>query len=322
MDISLLLNDLPEVENPGLDIFDPRFDEIVGFIDRAEYEEAANAVEGILQSGIYDIRTIGYFAYGIFLEQGPAIIGNLFDALSQLLNNNFEKIGPAKNREKQSQSAFRWFLSQLIKKLQYEEKKNDTTWANWLQSCNTEQVDLATDKTDIFRRALTANLEDKAGPLIETISKLTAWLNDFRQVAKPVIEDEPEEEQEETVVEETVTTPAVQSAPQAAPQAALSEGTQLTSKLDELQIKIDAFKQLCNQHDFTKASIVSEDLEHIIANFTPQEYFPQSFSQYFASMAIHATDLSPHWSERETLGWKALDRLYKVDPESFLNLDF
>ena len=268
MDISLLLQDLTEVENPGLDIFDPSFDEIVGFIDRAEYLEAANAVENILKEGTYDIRTIGYFAYGIFLEQGPAILGELLDALSQLLNNNFEKIGPVKNREKQSQSAFRWFLSQLIKKLQYEEKKNDTTWANWQQSCNTDQIDQATEKTDIFRRALTANLEDKAGPLIETISKLNSWLNDFRQLAKPVIEEEPEPKfQEETTSEEIQETTVVEQTGQPTANRAVSNETiQLTTKLEELQVKIEAFRQLCNQQDFVKASIVSEDLENIITN--------------------------------------------------------
>ena len=191
---------------------------------------------------------------------------------------------------------------------------------NWQATCDTDQVDAAIEKCDMFRRALTVNLEDKAGPLIESITKLSAWLNNFRSMAKPPIEEE-----KEVPASEEVPTPETQVEEQAVVQPIQSgvelEGVPLNSKLDELQLKIDAFQKLCKQGDFTRASIITEDLEYIMANFTPQEYFPQSFSQYFASLAINAAELSPHWQERGTLGWQALERLYQVDPESFLNLD-
>jgi hypothetical protein len=320
MNIELLRNDIPEVEKPGLDIFDPRFDDIVGSIDRAEYLEAAKQVEEVLQSGVYDIRVIGYFAYGIFLEQGPAILGDLFDALSHLLNNNFEQIGPVKNKQKQAQAGLRWFLAQLIKKMQYEEKRNSDDWQNWQDNCNTDQVEAAIANCDIFRRALTANLEDKAGPLIELLSKVNAILDSFHALAKPVIEEVEEETptpSEESPEANTTQTPNNQQATSSND----SDDIDVNSELHKLSLKIEAFQTLCRQGDFTKASIVTEDLEDIIANFTPQKYFPQSFSQYFAALAVNAAELSPHWQERNTLGWQALERLYQVDPESFLNLD-
>ena len=319
MNLELLKIEVPEVEKPGLEIFDPRFDDIVGFIDKAEYMEAAQSVQAVIEEGIYDIRVIGYFLYGVFLEGGPATFGELSETLCNFLNDNFEKVGPSKNRQKQAQSSLRWFLAQIIKKMEYEEKRNSSDWQSWQQSSNTDQIDSAIENTDKLRRSLTANLEEHAGPLVELTSKISAIFSSFRELAQPVLEES------EAVIEELKTEDVVHEEQlpnsQVSSGQSFEPGSLVNAPLTELTLKIEAFKQLCKEGDFTRASIVSEDLEENINNFTPQDYFPQSFALYFATLAANSSELSSHWKERGSLSWKALDKLYQIDPESFLNLE-
>lgn len=72
MDLHLLNQPLPVVENPGLETTDPRLEEVSALVQRAQYLEAAAQAEAILLEGIVDIRLIGFLAYGVFLEEGVA----------------------------------------------------------------------------------------------------------------------------------------------------------------------------------------------------------------------------------------------------------
>jgi len=322
MDISLLTQELSPQDNPGLDTFDPRFDEIVTEVEKADYLNAAHKIEEAMSQNIYDIRLIGYFLYGYFIEQGPAKLSEVLNALVCVFNENFEHFGPVKNKEKQAQSSLKWFFSKLIKKLQHEEKRNTETWLQWQQKTITTEVEEAIEQCEAFRRALSARLEDKAAPIIESNTKLNSWLEDFHSMARPVIteapqeevaDDEPEADQQEVAEAVTATSKSVNQSGYS-PLAG-------SSKLNSLKLKIEAFGKLCQLGDTARAAIVMEDLEDIIKNFKPQEYYPRQFTTYFNAMAKHIKVMAPYWQDKNSISWQALERLYDIDPQSFLNLD-
>ena len=181
MDIELLTQPLEISENPGLDTLDPRFSDIATLVQEADFMAAAAEAEKILEESIYDIRIIGYFLYGVFLEQGVGMIGPIFECLNTLLNENWEAIGPVKRREKHTQAGLNWFMKQLFKKLDYEETNKSDAWDRWIEEVSGDDVRLALDAGDKLLQTLGTVLEDDAPPVMEGVSKANGWLDHQRR---------------------------------------------------------------------------------------------------------------------------------------------
>jgi len=99
MDINLLNRELEVTDNPGLDTMDPRFNDIATDVQAANYIGAATQAQALLEQGVFDIRIIGYFLYGFFIEQGLASLAQVFECLSGLLRDNWEAFGPVQRKE-------------------------------------------------------------------------------------------------------------------------------------------------------------------------------------------------------------------------------
>ena len=197
MDLNLLMQPLTVTDNPGLETTDPRLEEASTFVQRARYLEAAAVAESVLAEGIYDLRMIGFLAYGVFLERGPGSLKEVFDGLAAMLRDNWQAVGPAVKREKHAQTSLRWFSNQLLKKLQYEENARSELWEQWVSEVTSDEVDEAVTAADGLRRAAGAVLEEAAAPLVDGLAKLTQWLKTFQQIVyrepEPEAEVEPEE---------------------------------------------------------------------------------------------------------------------------------
>ena len=128
MKIELLQGSLPVTENPGLDSTDPRFDEIATLVQGGQYAEAAKLSETILAEGIYDIRLMCYFLYGYWLELDLLSLLEVMNCLNHIILENWQAVGPVKKREKFFQTSFNWLFRQVLKKIQYEEKKKTALW--------------------------------------------------------------------------------------------------------------------------------------------------------------------------------------------------
>ena len=196
MNIDILNTTLEVTEDPGLDIIDPRLMDIAGLVENAEYMEAAVQAEQILEEGAYDIRIAGYFLYGVFLEQGVGAMAAIMGCLASLLTENWEALGPVKNREKHAQTSLNWFVRQLAKKLQYEEEKESDVYQQWVDEVSSDEVEEALEASEEFKRALGTTLEDLAEPLLESLPKVNDWLRSFQQVVYREPEPEPELEEE------------------------------------------------------------------------------------------------------------------------------
>lgn len=317
MNIDILNTTLEVTENPGLDIIDPRLMDIAGLVENAEYMEAAVQAEQVLEEGRYDIRIAGYFLYGVFLEQGVGAMAAIMGCLANLLTENWEALGPVKNREKHAQTSLNWFLRQLAKKLQYEEEKESDVYQGWVDEVSSDDVEEALEASEEFQRALGMTLEDLAEPLLESLPKVNDWLRTFQRVVYREPEPEPEMEEEYEPGEEVEAAPAAPS-PLTADDAVLAEGSY---HLGLLQRKMVAFERLLAKEQYPKAAIVADDINNIIANFDPRIYFPKIFSKYSLLRALNIGELTAFGENRGSVEWQTMEDLYKVDLEGFVSLD-
>ena len=315
MNIDILNTTLEVTENPGLDIIDPRLMDIAGLVENAEYMEAAVQAEQVLEEGVYDIRIAGYFLYGVFLEQGVGAMAAIMGCLANLLTENWEALGPVKNREKHAQTSLNWFLRQLAKKLQYEEEKESDIYQRWVDEVNSDDVEEALEANEEFKQALGMTLEDLAEPLLESLPKVNDWLRSFQHVVYREPEPELEEEYEPG---EEVEAAAAAPSPLTADDAVLAEGSY---HLGLLQRKMAAFERLLAKEQYPKAAIVADDINNIVANFDPRIYFPKIFSNYSLLRALKIGELTAFGENRGSVEWQTMEDLYKVDLDSFVALD-
>jgi hypothetical protein len=88
--------------------------------------------------------------------------------------------------------------------------------------------------------------------------------------------------------------------------------------LAQLMLKLAAFDTLVARQDFQRASVVAADVLNVVEHFDPRVYLPALFSRFFAGLSTTAEQVEPLLQSTETLSFRALDQLYRVDLEAFL----
>lgn len=89
-------------------------------------------------------------------------------------------------------------------------------------------------------------------------------------------------------------------------------------ELEAFSSKLKVFESLIAKNDYLKAAIVAKDIENLITNFDPLSYFPKLFSTYYFLFAKHVAALSEQFNNKESLQVKCLEKLYRIDPDKFL----
>jgi len=329
MNIELLQGTLEITENPGLETIDPRLSDIATLMQDGKYEEAAAQSEAILEEQIYDIRIIGYSLYGHFIDQGVGAMADIYQCLANLLRDNLDALGPVRNREKHIQTILNWMMKQLIKKLQYEEGKNSNLYEGWISEVSSDQVQEALDAGDELRRTLGPVLEDAAGSVLDGLIKVNDWLTAFQRLVYREPEPEPEEETEDLGDEE-----AKEGIEEERQEAGRKEAYVSIPRLDEDEIsvegsfhlkllirKLEAFDRLISAEKYSSAALISDDINSIIANFDPKVYFPKLFTRFSFQLAANINELVAFEEHKNGAEWQAMQELYKVDLESFVNFD-
>jgi hypothetical protein len=320
MDINALMQPLAVAENPGLDSVDPRFMEITTLAQNGDYAGAASQAEEILEEGVYDIRIIVFYLYGLFIEQNPTVLTTVFQCLDGLLTQNWEAVGPVVKREKHAQNSLNWLVKQLLKRLQYEESAKGETWERWIVEAGSDEMQETLDAAAGLQRSLGMALAEGSKPIMDGLAKIIAWLRGFQQVAHRELESEPEPLQEDAAgpsLSQPVETAIPTSAMGSDAEAPAVEGSY---HLKVLIRKLQAFEQLIKEEKFPKAAIVASDINGILAGFDPKLYFPKLFARYSYLLATSITELAAYEDQKDTLEWHALEEYYKVDVDGFIEL--
>ncbi|MFI3198648.1 MAG: type VI secretion system protein IglI family protein [Methylococcaceae bacterium] len=307
MSIELLQGRLPVTENPGLDSTDPRLDEIATLSQAGKYTEAAALSEALLADGIYDIRLIGFFLFGYWLEYGLTSILTLIDCLNTIILDNWPAIGPVSNRNKNLEKSLNWLFRQILKKIHYEENKNTSLWQQWQASASAVDVDKILESGETFRFAINQQLEDKAGAVVDQWSKIEKWLLTFRQLA--YCPPEPVQAESEQSADDHAPTTAFKT---------VALDTKTSYPLALLLKKLAAFEQVLEENKFPQAALLADDINQTLYNFDPKLYFPKLFETFVRLQVLNFETLIVYADQREDPQWQAMQEWLKVDIDSFI----
>lgn len=322
MDLSILDRSLAVSENPGLETTDERLDDIATLAQDGDFAGAAGAAQGVFEEEIYDVRLLGIFFYGVFLELGIAALRPVMQTLQGVLENNWPAFGPTAHKEKQTQTALRWFLNQLLKKLEHEEQTKGKIWEEWVGALGADQVREALEAVEAVRQVLGQTLQEAAGPLTDGLGKVGQWLQSFQQVVSSAKDDTaPGAEEELQEGPPDIGPGEEKGAPLSIPGEDQSQSCAEGSyRLQELIRKMDAFAHLIEGQKYPAAAVVVDDVNEIIGNFDPRIFFPKLFSRYLHLLALNIGELSKLEENKESAEWQVMKAYYQADLDGFVNL--
>ncbi|WP_224360572.1 type VI secretion system protein IglI family protein [Hyalangium versicolor] len=309
-----LLDQLLEAEAPDMDGSDERLGKVNDLVAKSAYLDAARAAEALLKEGEHDVRLVGPYLLGVFLEGGMAAMPVVYHSLSSMLLRNWQFFSPRERRDVYADGGLRWLIKVLNKHLEHHERMKDATFLAWSAPSNREPLEQALALSEeifaSFSRVMPRNGCEAP------FRRLTQWLEGHLQSlpVPPPPEDaaapDPEEEPEEDDSSEE----------EARPAAPVSAGPTIpvSPALADLMRKLAAFNTLVERGDMVKASVVAADVLALIERFDPRVYLPSLFSRFFSGLSTHAEQVEPLLQSTESLSFRALDQLYRVDLSAFL----
>lgn len=305
---------------------DLRVDDVADLVGNGAYGEAARMAEALLREGVYDVRLISPYLFGLFHEEGLKAMPVIFRSLLTTLTESWGAFGPPEKKVILTANGLRWLFKTINKHLLHHEKVKDARWKQLCEPGNRapleEALPLVGKLLAVFEEALpNSGCEKLFRPLV-------TWLTEHLRAlpAPSVLEEEEPPALEESTPEqeegEEETEPAPSPAPAvrraASPPPPTEPGLPISPPMELLLRKLEAFNVLIERQDFVKASIVAADVLATVERFDPRLYLPMIFSRFFAGLSSHADTLEPFLQNTETLAFRSLDQLFRVDLDVFL----
>lgn len=331
-----LLEQLPEPPAGGAPVPEEaaaRVDTVSSLVTRATYAEAARMAEALLREGVRDVRLAGPYLLGVFLDHGLEALPVLFSSLGKLLTVHWESFTPAEKKTVHAQSGVRWLLKSLNKHFEHHAWSKDETWRRWCEPGNREPLREALALASELAETLESVLPGSGceTPLRQFTTALSGHLSMLPE-APPARAEEPPPETEEGgedagpgASEEAPSPPRPRPAQAAAPASPAAQGTgptlSVSPALALLMRKLDAFDSLLERRDLARASVVAADVLHTIDHFDPRVYLPSLFSRFFAGLSTHADSVERLLQSTDSLAFRSLEQLYRVDLNAFLAQD-
>jgi hypothetical protein len=315
----------PEQENP--DEEDLRLSTVADHVTKGAYEQAARTAEELLRDGIRDVRIVGPYLFGSFVEQGLKAIPRIFHSVILCLTESWEAFGPREKKALLANNGLRWLFKTLSRHLLHHEKLKDEEWKRWREPSNRAPIEEGLSLGDPLLAACARTLP--GGDCEQSVRPLLSWLQEHLRAvpaeAPPMKEaplaavPEPEEEPEEgPKAREFALEPQPRPVAIRSTVPAPSPGLLISPAMELLLRKLQAFDVLVAQQDFLKAGIVAADVLGTIERFDPRVYLPTIFARFFSGLSSHAETLEPMLHNTESLAFRSLDQLYRVDLDAFL----
>lgn len=317
---------------------DPRLDVVDAHVTKAEYDLAARTAEALLRDGIRDVRIIGPYLMGSFVQQGLKGMPRIFRSLIVTLKESLGAFGPEEKKVLLANNSVRWLLKGVNRQMLHHEKLKDAEWKRWREPSNRAPVEEALSLGPTVLAACTEALP--GGDCEQALRPVLAWLHEQLSAlpatgapapakkekeapaaAAPESEAPPEEEEAEHEEAEAPEDEAPEDEVEPRPRSrarASGPGLPISPAMEQLLRKLHAFDALVEREDFLKAGIIAVDVLGIIERFDPRVYLPMLFTRFFAGLSTHAETLEPLLQNTETLGFRSLDQLYRVDLDAFL----
>ncbi len=306
---------------------DPRLSAVAGLVSKSDYARAARTAEELLRDGVRDVRIIGPYLFGSFVEQGLKAMPRIFHSACLCLTESWEAFGPREKKTVLANNGLRWLFKTLSRHLLHHERLKDEEWKRWREPSNRAPIEEAISLGESLMGVCARTLPD--GDSRQAIRPLLSWLQEHLsavpaevpQEKEPplAVVPEPEEEpDEEPEAQESAPAPQPRPVVARASTPASAPGLPISPAMELLLRKLQAFDVLVGQQDFLKAGIVAADVLGTIERFDPRVYLPTIFARFFSGLSSHAETLEPMLHNTESLAFRSLDQLYRVDLNAFL----
>lgn len=308
---------------------------------RGEVLEAARQAEALLADRVYDMRIIGYFLFGVFLERGIGYLPDLLRRVRDLLGDDFSALGPNRKKMRVVDAVLLWLFQSIDARIRFHAEFRDETWQGWLAASKPSLSMSISDAAAEVQIAANARLDDPQ--CIAALARVQRWASSdlgraLTRQGRPTpapVSPWQSETSVELSPEESGATPISPVAPHAArstrttlvgtgqaasqSRAPASEPVGSSPAMAALQAKMRTFETLVGRGDHAKAAIVANDIRHSIEHFDPVVYLPQVFADYFKALHRAMAEIAPHWQDNDSPSWHALEQLYRIDPDAFLD---
>jgi hypothetical protein len=303
-------------EAPELEGEDDRLEQLNGLVSRSAYVDAGRAAEALLREGLYDVRLVGPYLLGLFLDGGLQALPAVFHSLSCVLLRNWQFFGPRERKDVFADSGLRWLIKLLNKHLEHHERLKDETWQRWGTADNREPLEkalaLGEEIFSAFGRVMPRNGCEAP------FRRLTQWLEGHLQSLPAASAGAGPGAGDAAEPGEQAGTEGEPSEPEPSAPAPSGPTVPASPALVQLMRRLEAFDALVERQDFQRASVVAADVLHVVEHFDPRVYLPALFSRFFAGLSTCAEHVEPLLQSTESLSFRALDQLYRVDLEAFL----
>src|SRR5262245_54148467 len=98
----------------GRDVRDSDLQEMGALATGGDFAAAAERAANALSRGATDIRVLGHFWLGVFLEQGPPALAPVLSSTRDALDKGYAVLRPAERKERTIDSALAFFFRNLI----------------------------------------------------------------------------------------------------------------------------------------------------------------------------------------------------------------
>lgn len=323
---------------------DLRFLEVVDLDQSGDHTKAADRVEALFQDDIYDVRLASYVLSAAFYEDGPARLGEILQATQQLMQDECSATHDAENDSTYLAKATTRLFRFLNDELSYQRSAGKKTWTNWSKNVSRSECDQLVGHglklLEVMQSPSFHSAADEVGKLLQVLralqeqAKLQADASASSQAETPPTGktekvsgkkpsgnrlDHAKTQEKSPRMENGARTES--SSPLANASSSLSSDTTVELRVSprflELQAKLRAFETLIQQKRFDRAALVADDINRLITDFDPREYFPSLFASFAAKLNEHIGHIGNHWADKESLAWETMSQFYRVDLAAF-----
>lgn len=141
---------------------------------RSEFDRAAHEAASLLEDGVNDIRVIGFYLFGVFLERGVGYLPRLVGRVRRLLADEYAVLMPRRRKDQMTDSALAWLFQNLSTRVQFHTSARDDTWNSWLDGQQPSVAADAASELEQLSALVSAMFEEPRS--LALMSRLRRWV--------------------------------------------------------------------------------------------------------------------------------------------------
>jgi hypothetical protein len=324
--------------------------------ERGDHAAAAREAATLIEAGIHDIRLIGFYLFGLFVQRGIVQLPALLARVTALITDELEVLRPERRKLQVVNSAAAWLFEHVSAQLMFRAKQRDATWDAWCGERDGGLPDAIAAGCSKLIDALEQMID---APLAAVpLARIRRWaLEDLRRAmarreaaasvppAAVVVGAKPndagrddDDEAEVNASDATASWSALDNQSADAYDAVVAVGNTVPPRtrdagppragdepvaagspaLTVLQAKLAGFQTLVARRELARAAVVAGDLRATLASFDPITYFPSMFAAYFKTLHQVIDELGPYLDASDQPAWHALESYYRADLRAFI----